>query len=365
MPKPKFIVSDYYRNELLRCICVKIGFPIRTKLDCRKVSQLIHDSQLPTISESTIYRLFLWNGKNNTPYIHTLDILSRFCGFPSWSKFELHQQELDTFAQGYGRIQINGTPIKSLIEICIHTDKLKPLYSYAEQFPKDVDFDKKIMLGQEIFKSLISNPNENLKFFKNFHTLPIIRESFFEIFADPRFRIPNYEAGIEYYLRNLKPTENIRDLQDTLFGNCLLFRYHFIQGNRNKALKIGKILFTELELLEKDLLRIHIFPVARYFSCKILHYKLLGQTKKSFDYLEEVFNFILKNQKKWNLEEQRIVFFNLGEAILLHSEIPISQHTVLKALFPELFSFVPQYYSNSNLKEIIPYLDCNSSSIFH
>jgi hypothetical protein len=81
--------------------------------------------------------------------------------------------------------------------------------------------------------------------------------------------------------------------------------------------------------------------------------------------LEEVFNFILKNQKKWNLEEQRIVFFNLGEAILLHSEIPLYQQTILKTLFPELFSVVPHYYLNGNLKEIIPYLDCNSSSIFH
>ena len=154
-------------------------------------------------------------------------------------------------------------------------------------------------------------------------------------------------------------------MQDTLFGNCLLFRYHFVQGNRNKALKIGRIIFTELELQEVDLDRIHIFPAARYFSCKILYYKLLGQTKKSIDYLEEVFNFIQKNAKKWNFEEQRIVFFNLGEAILLHSEIPLSQHTVLKALFSELFSVVPNYYSTSNLKEIIPYLDCNSSSIFH
>ncbi len=364
MPKPKFIISDYYRNELLRCICVKIGFPIRTKLDCRKLGQLIQDAQLPTISESTIYRLFLWNGKNNTPYIHTLDILSQYCGFPNWSNFETHLQEIDAFAQGYGRIQINGTPIKSLIEICIHTDKLKPLYSYVEQFPKNLDIHKKYILGQEIFKSLISNPNGNLKFFKNFHTLPIIRESFFEIFADPRFLIPNYETGIHYYLKNLKPTENIQDLQDTLFGNCLLFRHYFVQREKNTALKIGGFLFTELEIKEKDLLRIHIFPVARYLSCKILYFKLLGQTKQSLDFLEVVFNFIQKNKNKWNLEEQRIVFFNLGEAILLHSEIPIAKHTKLKELFSELFSFVPHYYSNGNLSEIIPYLDCNSSAIF-
>jgi hypothetical protein len=62
---------------------------------------LIHDSQLPAISESTIYRLFLWGDKNNTPSITALDILSRFFGFQNWSKFEMHQQELDAFAQGF------------------------------------------------------------------------------------------------------------------------------------------------------------------------------------------------------------------------------------------------------------------------
>jgi len=71
MPKPKYILSDYLKKGLYRQITDTVNFPIYTKADCRRISELIHTKTAP-VSESTLYRLFLSNNQNNVPYVHTL-----------------------------------------------------------------------------------------------------------------------------------------------------------------------------------------------------------------------------------------------------------------------------------------------------
>lgn len=54
MPKPNFIITDFQKNELFKKLCVKVGFPIRTKLDCKKVSELIEQAGLPEIGRAHV-----------------------------------------------------------------------------------------------------------------------------------------------------------------------------------------------------------------------------------------------------------------------------------------------------------------------
>jgi hypothetical protein len=94
MPKPKYLLSEYTKKEIFKKLCIQVGFPIFTKLDCKKVSELITKSGFSGISESTIYRLFLWKGNKNMPYLHTLNTLAEFCGYESWNDFDIQQQEI-------------------------------------------------------------------------------------------------------------------------------------------------------------------------------------------------------------------------------------------------------------------------------
>ena len=364
MPKPKHELLEYRKKEIFKKICVQVGFPIFTKLDCKKVSELITESGFSGISESTIYRLFLWKGNKNRPYLHTLNTLAKFCGYESWNDFELKQQELDSLMFGFGKFHKSKVEVKSLISICIHENELKPLYTYTEQFEAIDDSEIKSTFAKEIFNSTLTNSN-NEHFFKAFHHFPIIREFYFELLADPTFSIPNYESGIELYLKNIKPENSTKDLQDFIFGNCLLFRHYFLSKKIFKAKKLGKILFENLKLTDQQMREIHVFPVARYLSCKLMYLDMKNNLVETFDFIEELHSFLAKRMSEISLHEQRILFYNIGEAYIFNGLISQQDHTHLKQLFVHLFNQLPNQLVNQKLEKIVPYFNKNGSFLIH
>lgn len=361
---PKHYVSLHIRRQLYRSISSRVGFPIRNKLDCLKVSELIHQSGFPAISESTLYRFFLWEKNTHVPYIHTLDTIARFCGFSSFKDFENYQFEIDRFTIGFGKIPAESErEIPSLLHWCIRMNEMQPLFSFAEQIPTTVAFDKKIALGEELFFALKSNPTASLHFFKNFAKLPIIRESLFELWADPNFTINGYEKGLIYYLEGLNPNEKIRDLQDFVFANCLLYRHYYLTNRTDDAKNIAHELFVKrpLELNERD--TIHIFPVGRYFACRLLHFHLEKQCKEMDSFWDELKEWMVTRIPCWDREQQQIIFFNLAEAALFISVSGDRIARELKELFAPILRQLPAHLANADLKDVLPYIDKNSAII--
>ncbi len=364
MPKPKYLLSEYTKKEIFKKICVQVGFPIFTKLDCKKVSELITKSGFSGISESTLYRLFLWKGNKNMPYLHTLNTLAEFCGYASWNDFDIQLQEIDSFVLGFGKFQQSDASIKSLITVCIHENELKPLCRYTEQFETIDDFKIKTKFAEEIFNSTLTNSN-NEQFFKTFHHFPVIREFYFELLADPSFSIPNYESGIQYYLKNINPENSLKDLQDYIFGNCLLFRHYFLTKKVSKAKKLGKILFENLALTDQQLQEIHVFPVARFFACKLMYLDSKNNLLETFDFIKEIHDFLGKIIPAISLHEQRILFYNIGEAYVFNGMISMQDHDQLKALFSHLFDQLPHQLIDQKLEKIVPYFNKNGSFYIH
>lgn len=360
MPKPNFVITSYQKNELYKQLCLKIGFPIRTKLDCKKVSELIEHAGLSSISESTIYRLFLLSTNENHPYLHTLNILVQFCGYKDWNEFETVQNETEQFVFGFGKFQSSNSNFKSLIAVCIHTNELKPLLHYTEQFDSNNNEKHKAKFAEEIFQSVLTN-KQNDSFFKKFSHFSVIREHFFEMLADPTFSIPGYEAGIQYYLKGLKHETSDKDLQDVIFGNCLLFRHYYITHQTDKAQKMGKFLFAELKLNPEQLTKLHMFPVARYWSCKLMYLDLNNQSKATVRFFEQLLDELSKKLSLLTIEEQRIVFYSLAESLALNTILQEAQHRQLKALFAHLFEFFPKHLIEQKLDKIVPYFNKNSS----
>ncbi len=363
MPKPNYVLSDYLKKELYKLVCIRLGFPIRSKLDCRKLSEQISNEGHSSISESSLYRLFLQRGSSNRPYLHTLEILARFCGFTGWNDFEEQQNKLDSFVRGYGRFPQNKFPLKSLISVCIHTNEIKPLIHYTEQFNDIADVDLKVKFAEEIFHSTLTN-SDNRLFFREFCRFPVIREFYFEFLADPTFSIPNYEEGMHYYLSGLRKDEHLRDLQDYVFGNCLLFRHYFISGQLEKARAIGEELYERMNLSENQLNDIGVFPTARYFSCKIIYFELKKDRAQMSEFIEVLFDYLDRKMANQTLVEQRIFFFSLGECFIMSTTIDLHFHERLKGIFSHLFDVMPSKLYQQKLSKIIPYFDQNGS-IYH
>jgi hypothetical protein len=360
MPKPNFIITDFQKNELFKKLCIKVGFPIRTKLDCKKVSELIEQAGLPGVSESTIYRLFLLKQYTNQPYLHTLNIFATFCGFNDWADFEEIQAETEDFIHGFGKFQTKSNQFKSLIAICIHSDELKPLEKYTEQFENTTAPHFKEKFAEEIFQAVLTNKN-NETFFKSFYHFSVIREYFFEILADPTFSIPGYEAGIKYYLKDLNHETSTKDLQDLVFGNCLLFRHYYVSKQIEKAKEIGRFLFSELNLTPDHLAAIHVFPVARYLACRLMYLEFQQHIQQAHDFFDSICEDISSKMTRLTIEEQRILFYSLGEALVMSAVFTPIQHQQLKELFAHLFQSLPNRVLDQKLDKIVPYFNKNSS----
>jgi hypothetical protein len=364
MPRPKYILSDYLKNGLYWKLTKTVNFPIYSKADCRKISEMISLKNLTPISESTLYRLFLTNNRNNYPYIHTLNTLSIFCGFKNWHHLESHLNELQNFEWTFGKLEKPTLTTNSLLKICIHRNELKPLYEFSEQFNEGLEIEKKYLLGAEYFKSLKSNPNRNIEFFKNLSQLQIVRESFFELLADPSFTIKDYELGLKYYLLGIKPEHSAKALQDFIFGNSLLLRYYYLNNKSSEFKKLGKKLYEDYNFSIRDLNRAHIFPKTRYLAYKLYYFDFTNDYLKIEKHTNWLMEFAEKSKKNLSINEQRILFFVMADAFcnckLINEEI----QNKLKNIFMDTYKHLPANLISQPLKNTLPYLDQNATNIW-
>jgi hypothetical protein len=357
MPQPKYKISKQLLKSLKWELEKKVYYPINSKLDCNKVGELILKTTGKSVSESTLYRMLLRPDNQHSPYLHTLEILAVFLNYKNWFELENRLFELIQFQYTFGAIP-NDTNYTSLLSYNLRVDSLKPVYQFFEQFSSDLSLDKKAILGEEIFLSL-KNCNNNLNFFKQFHSLPIVREGFFEIFADPDFTLPNYETGLTYYLKGIKPHDSLKSFQDYLFANSLLLRHYFISGEKDKVLKIGSLLYKNLEIDKNILNEIYIFPKIRYFSYKLFY----NYVQKGFDelYWEWLYDYSITTCADLPELEKRIVIHTILDVLQIDTIRQEKIYNNFKVLYPDLFSLHPTYVNKLSMSEKIDYLDANGS----
>lgn len=359
MPKPNYNIPFYLINSLKFKIESKLGYQLLSKFDCKKMSQLIMLETNKTVSESTIYRLFLLKSNSNVPFVHTLDIFAEFLDFSNWFQLENELKDLTTSQYLYGALPIEKN-YQSLLAFSIYAGNLKPIYNFLEQFPQDLSFDKKIILGGQLFHALRTNSGSNLDFFKQLHSLPIVREAFFELWVDPDFKINNYEEGLFYYLENIKSIDSPKNMQDTLFGNALLLRFYFITSNKAKVLEIGKRIYIDRDFSDKNLEELYIFPKIRYYSYRLLfHYVLRGFDSTYWEWLYDYSKKILNNLN--SIIEQRIVIHTLLDTLQINLELQKVVFMELSIAYPFVFYFIPPHASHLTINEKLRYMEVDAS----
>lgn len=363
MPKPKYCVSKAILNTLKWKLEEELTFRLLSKLDCKKASVVIFNQTGKTLSESTLYRMFLYDKNASVPFLQSLETLASFVGFTNWAELESHLTEINYFRIKSGIFSENAeNEPHSLLYHCIQSTSFEVLKSYFEQFPFDLSFDKKIILGEEIYATLYRNPESTMSFYREFHNVPIVRESFFEFFADPQFKLDHYEEGMELYLQNIDPKDSVQSLQDYVFANSLLLRHYFFSGQLNKLETLGKRLYVDFDVKEDELGKIHVYPLIRYRT----YYLLYCFHSKGFDeiYWEWLINFakdLSVGKTKW---DQKIIVHTVLDALQFNEEYLAKTYELFQEYFIEIFNLIPPHINQKPIPQRLRYFDTNSAQIY-
>lgn len=355
MAKQLYPFDAFSVRELNLQLMKKLGYSIKSKSDCARLSELIFKEGLGLISQSTLYRILLYN-KEHKPFYNTLTIITQFLGYIDWEDYcrAIHSKKKFEYTNG----NLSQTNLeKSLLHQCIQLENYRPLEALfnniigAEQEAKD-----SVMLT--IYDSLLIIPN-TISFFEYFYKNTFIKEEFFEHGVDPSFRIPNYTLGFSLYLSNYKPNRSLLDLQSYIFGNCVLLRHYYSIGAWDKALAVSKTLYDSPLVSEAEMDNIYIFPRLRYLSLKLVYLKLLYASPTLLeDYIYYLIDYAKTLYTSLNYIERRIVFYNLGD-IFLMAKVDKIYHDQLKAIFENEFALFPDGLLHKPLAKVLPYFEPN------
>ena len=342
-------------RELNLQLMKKLGYSIKSKSDCAKLSELIFKEGLGLISQSTLYRILLYN-KEHKPFYNTLSIITQFLGYIDWEDFCRTIQSKKKFEYTNGHLCHTNLE-RSLIYQCIQLENFKPLEALFNNL-EEVEQEAKDSVVLTIFDSLLVSPN-TIPFFNYFNENTFIKEEFFEHGVDPSFRITNYDEGFNIYLSNYKPDRCIKDLQSFIFGNCILLRHYYVKGKFDKVLAIGRQLYHNLIISENELEAISLFPRMRYLSSKLLFIRV---TKSKHAVITDCTLDLLKYAKSvypsLDAFSKRIVFYTIAE-VFIQAKIDFVYQEQLKLIFSNEFTLFPKELIDKPLHKVISYFEPN------
>jgi hypothetical protein len=357
LPKPSIQINEDIIRLLSFEISLKIGFRIRSKTDCKSLSQFISNKGLGVISVSTLYRLFVWKNNTHTPYLHTLDILAQVCDRSNWAEFELFDDTRREFIQNLGNMDFKNKP--SLLHFVIRNGNFNALADYLNQVEGTLKEDEKFLLGLEVYNAL-AKLKDNKAFFDVFAKNIEIRTGFFEYLADPDFNLNDYGYGLEKYLEASAPTTTIKGLQDRMFAHSLLLRWLFLNGRHDRALYHGRELYENIVPKTSEWDQLHIFPKARYQCYQLFYFQLRNE--------QELFDAHVKNLlhhfviKKLSNDEKRMLFHTIIDTF---SHLPNKYQAYMRIPilkeFKDLFIYLPDEFKSKSFKDLAPYFSKNAT----
>jgi hypothetical protein len=298
----------YNKRILLEAIYSKTGIYISTKNDCRIISQLIADEKIGYLSESTLYRFFLYENEQTKPYKNTLSILAMFCGFKNWDSFYNYYNSNYLFNEP----EFLNHSINVVLKNLIHKEKFSPLIEIFNSL-EDENYKTKEFYG---LKAFLNFQNTNLfpSFIKKFGDNPFVRTILIEALYDPNHRIEGYAESLELYLNSAnKQSESYE--QDAVFANAVLFRYYYLNKDL-KALEIGARLYDKGRVDVSDA-AIHVFPKTRFIAYKLWYLSMKKTSKKQLlEYQDFILNWIQKElEKAVTVFEISIIYQTIIEAV--------------------------------------------------
>lgn len=269
---------------LLELVYNRTGIYVTNKNDCKKLSQLISDKKIGYLSESTLYRFFLYPSNSTKPYKNTLNILAQFCGFESWNHFLYYCNT----NQLHNDVSFLSSTLHKIIQYFIFSDNFTALLALFESIEKE-NYKTKEYVGLQVIKSF--KQTKSFELFMQLHGDNLfVRQIIIENLFDPNYSIPGYVKGLKNYLMHTQKI-SVTYLQDMIFAHTVLFRYYYL-NNDVYYKEIGEKLYGEA-VPPSDFDTIHLFPKTRYYAYKIW-YLNATESKGNLvnEYIAHIFDWI-------------------------------------------------------------------------
>jgi hypothetical protein len=352
--RKQYPLSSFGILELKSQIEVKLCFRITSKPDCKKLSEILLLAGFGSVSETTLYRLFV-NYSGIVPYKNTLNILVAYIGFSSWEDFSeatINESQNNLKIINKQSINENG-----LLYQCIALEADKPLQAYFESL-SDKSYDHQFRVGLDVFDSLQQVKNQK-RFFTTFIKNNFVKQYVLEYLFDPAFRIKDSDYAYSLYANNLKPSFTLHDLQDFVFSQSVLFRYYYLQGDQDKAMAVGKKIYFSTPFENNEIEALFVYPKIRFKAYKIWFLELTGSNKIIIeDYVVELLDSIRNSYFSLDALAKKAIFQAVAE-VFCYSNVAIKYHLLLKEIFKNEYALLPEKLFEKSIKNALPYFEAN------
>jgi hypothetical protein len=324
------------RRTLLQC-----GFDIRTKKDCKRLSDAIRYELNEVLSEATIYRFFLGKENEHTFYESTYSIFAQFVGYKSWGEFCGHVLR-DEETSGRGAENSFDLADPSLLDYVIK----RKAWEIFEEYIKGLQLHGRTegfhAVGWNIYIALLRNPECEMEFYQKFAANPIVRQAFYELAADPDEELPKYREGFQLYIKSIGQQPSQLQLRDHVFAHSLLVRSDYKNGNFTKVIwRYEKYLEALASRAFQDVQE--VLPRARLVQAKWLYLHALEETKSIGEFRKWALHWIGTIWKNTNIVERKAIMYCLAEAYDLTGD----ESNFIKQLSTKYTDFLSAYFISS------------------
>jgi hypothetical protein len=354
MTKSRYNLNTFTLSELKSQLAIKLCFPISSKPNCKKLSEVLLLEGYGSISETTLYRLFV-NYSGIIPYKNTLDVLVQYIGYSTWENF-LEAIE-NTNPENLNIINKQAINENGLLYHCIALEADKPLQAYFESLSSK-SYEHQFSVGLDVFDSLqqVKNPK---RFFTTFIKNDFVKQYVLEYLFDPAFRIKDSDYAYSLYTNHLKPSFTLLDLQDFVFSQSVLFRNYYLKGALKKAKAVGKKIYNSNPFENNEIESLFIYPKIRFKAYKIWFLELTGSDKISIeDYVIELLDYARMTYPLLDALAKKAVFQAIAE-VFCHSNVTIKYHLLLKEIFKNEYALLPEKLFEKSIKNALPYFEAN------
>lgn len=275
MPAPRHQFNDFDREVLRQALEAGLGLKLFGKSDCIRAADLLRGKHGYAPSATTLYSLLCGQLSGRSPYRATLDAISVALGFKDWMSLRRNVAPMDQ--RQVHRLDL-GLALPELLAICMRQRSYAVVDEFLEEWSDRIEDESISYLGLAIYIMLQREPELERPFYERYAAHPVARKCFFEMKADPEFRLPHADEGLLLYAKASMPEEDALGYRDRMFAGSMLFRHHYLTSDPS-LVEQGKQLYSEG--IDMDAVSTtHLFPAARYLMYAVWYDLLQRRTSR-------------------------------------------------------------------------------------
>lgn len=343
----------YTRNieNLKKKIELKLGFAVLSYHDCKKVTLRLKQDKI-SISPLTIARIFNLVKDTKRPYNSTLDLLTRFLGYQSFSSFVIDNDDFSDSRLFHPSFEITNGSIQAL-ELAIQQSDWKMVKRILDDFnPHKDDYEFPMFLGNHV-----RNHPHKKDFIKALMEVEVGRVYFFERFVDEDDPDGYFSNALSQFCTNYR-----RDFGSQIFKTCFQLSKQIYHEN-----KFNQHEWNSLEINEINIRELHFHQISRWFELKILFSTIalhpFAQLEKIMEDLFEILPLFNNGDQCWIMARplKALAHIDFLEPMM---KIPHIQERILQVYLAMegrvssigdlILQFICHSYCNSEKELVIP-----------